>query len=124
MNSAFGIGVDIENIERFTKKDILDNPALLNKIYTKKELEYCFSKKNPAQHLAVRYAAKEAVFKACSSISLKIKDYKEIEIANTNRGSPIVSIKSINPNLVDTRISLSHCTDKAIAFAIVFGTLK
>lgn len=120
----FGVGVDIENIEKFAKKNLLDNRALLNKIYTMEELKYCFSKKNPAQHLAARYAAKEAVFKAYSSIGIKITDYKKIEITNTNRGSPVVHINNASPNSFDTQISLSHCIDKAIAFAIVFGTLN
>lgn len=120
----WGVGVDIENIEKFAKKDILANRFFLNKIYTAKELKYCLAKKSPAKHLAARYAGKEAVFKAYSSLGKKITDYKKIEIINLKRGSPLVRIHNASANLFDTKISLSHCTDKAIAFVIVFGPLK
>ncbi len=114
-----GIGVDIETIDRFKKNDVLHSQSLLNKIYTKKELKYSFSKKNPAQHLAVRYVAKEAVFKACSSLGILITNYKKIEIFNTRKGVPFARIHDSNINLLNIIISLSHCSDKAIAFALV-----
>lgn len=114
-----GIGVDIENIARFAKKNLLQNRPLLKKIYTARELKYCFSKKNPAQHLAARYAAKEAIFKACSSASIKIMDYKKIEITKTDRGAPLVQIHGISRYSFIPLVSLSHCSDKAIAFAVI-----
>jgi holo-[acyl-carrier protein] synthase len=59
----FGIGVDIESIERFVKLDRAKDSRFLAKIFTEKELDYCFKYKSPAEHLAVRYAGKEAVIK-------------------------------------------------------------
>ncbi len=114
----FGIGVDIENINRFKNKNINNSSAFLKKIFTKKELEYCFSKLDPAQHLAARYSGKEAVIKALSSLGEPFKAYKEIEILNNAKGSPIVKLYN-NINKFQIEISLSHCIDKAIAFAII-----
>ena len=41
----FEIGVDIEKINRFDNKDYSKKDIFLNKIFSKKELDYCFSKK-------------------------------------------------------------------------------
>ena len=106
----FGIGTDIENIERFKNKE----KHFLNKIFTKKELEYCFSKKNYAAHLAARFAGKEAVVKALSNIADADIGYNQIEIINNKKGVPIVKLDKFK-----IKLSLSHCKDKAIAFAII-----
>ena len=109
-----GFGVDIENINRFKNLDINKDNIFLKKIFTKNELNYCFSKKEPAQHLAVRFVAKEAVIKAINSLSKRKIVLKEIEIINDINGVPLVDLKGYN-----VKISLSHCKDKAIAVAIL-----
>ena len=58
-----GLGVDIEDIDRFRKLDLYEDKGFFSKIYTGDEISYCFSKDSPAQHLAVRFAGKEAVVK-------------------------------------------------------------
>ena len=115
----FGIGVDIENICRFRKLDMLDDDIFLNRVFTKSELDYCFSKDNPAQHLAARYAGKEAVIKALTSIG-KIKlDCNSVEICHNGNKAPIARINDKNYQNLQVNISLSHCKDKSIAFAAV-----
>ncbi len=114
----FGIGVDIESIDRFNKPEVINNKLFLNKIFTKKELKYCFSKKKPASYLAARYAGKEAIFKALSSIGINL-NYKLLEISNNKNGVPKVRINNNSLNNLYVHISLSHCDNKAIAFATV-----
>lgn len=114
-----GIGVDVEQIARFEGLDRTHNASFLGKIFTKKELAYCFSKKNPAQHLAARFAGKEATIKALSDAreaNLRISDYRKIEIIKNARGGLKVNITGIS---VEIHMSLSHCGDTAIAFVIV-----
>jgi holo-[acyl-carrier protein] synthase len=115
----FGIGVDIESIDRFN--DLADGKQkrLLNKIFTKKEIKYCFSKTNPTPHLAARYAGKESVFKAISSSFDYNLQYKEIEIINNEYGAPYVMIKKKLYQDFVIEISLSHNKDFAIAYAII-----
>jgi len=113
----FGIGVDIESIGRFRKLDPVKNNSFLNKIFTKNELDYCFSKESTAPHLAVRFAAKEAVIKALSSICKVKLHYNEIEIVNNENGAPMVKINNPGLHNLQVHLSLSHCKDKAIAFA-------
>ena len=115
----FGIGIDMESIGRFRKLDITDDKLFLSKIFTKKELEYCFSKKMPASCLAARYAGKEAIVKALSSIGKANMDYRRLEIFNNEKGVPIARINNADFRNLQVRISLSHCDDKAVAFAVV-----
>ena len=119
VNSGFGIGVDIENIKRFRNSNVANNKQFLGKIFTKKELDYCFSKSKPEQHLAARYAGKEAVVKALCSLGKTSIDYKDIEITNNKNNVPIAKINNNNSDGLKIKISLAHCEDKAIAFAIV-----
>lgn len=115
----FGIGVDCEEISRFRK--IRPENTFLDKAFTIKELSYCKSKPNPSQHLAVRFAGKEAVIKAFSSLD-KMLFFKDIEILNDKNGVPYAKIlKSNVSRSFNVRISLSHSKNNAIAFAVVVG---
>ena len=112
--SNFSIGVDIESISRF--QDLKRNKSKLffSKIFTDNEMDYCFSKKAFAQHLAVRFAAKEAIIKAICSLDEKKIPLNKVEIIKKDNGVPLIKLKGYN-----IKISLSHCKDMAIAFAVV-----
>ncbi|WAI01210.1 holo-ACP synthase [Methanogenium organophilum] len=118
------IGTDIVTIRRFN--DIVNNEeySFLQKNYSDNELDYCFSKENACSHLAGRFAGKEAVIKALYAYGLKPVAYKKIEILNDENGVPKVWIKVKSYEKLKTEISISHCEDKAIAFAIIYGVLE
>jgi holo-[acyl-carrier protein] synthase len=118
MLNTIGIGTDIEDVGRFESLTCETNKLLFDKIYTDNELQYCFSKKSPASHLAARYAGKEAVVKAIHSIGFGSLNYNQIEIINDINGVPRVKLNTSKLNSVQISISLSHCEDKAIAFVI------
>lgn len=115
----FGVGVDIERISRFNNLANGEEKLLLEKIFTKKEIQYCFSKANAAPHLAVRYAGKESVFKAVSSALGYNLRYDEIEIINNEKGIPNVIIKKKGLSDVNINISLCHNDEFAIAFTML-----
>ena len=119
MKTNFGIGVDIERIDRFEDLANGRKKRLLDKIFTSNEIQYCFSKTNAAPHLAVRYAGKEAVIKAVSSTFGCNLGYNEIEIINNKEGIPNVMIKKEGFQNIPITISMSHNTDFAIAFTVI-----
>ena len=51
---VIGIGVDIIEIDRIKESIEKYGDSFLNKIYTKKEIDYCLNKSNKYQHLAAR----------------------------------------------------------------------
>ncbi len=112
----FSIGIDCEEIRRFQK--MLDEPRLLTRIFSEKELEYCRGKANPTPHLAVRFAGKEALIKAFSDMYVQI-NMKDIEILNNSRGVPKASVKGVDGYTI--KVSLSHSKDMAVASAIVIS---
>ncbi|MDR1784443.1 MAG: holo-ACP synthase [Endomicrobium sp.] len=111
------IGVDIEEIERFAK--YVKNKKCLERVFSSEEIAYSIARRNSLQHLAARFAAKEAAWKALSS---KYKNGKfmitDISIKNNKVGKPYVYIKNRRCKKID--ISLSHTSKYVIAFAIVF----
>lgn len=115
----FAIGVDIEEVGRFRRLDRSLHWSFFRKVFTLSELTYCFSKEDPAPHLAVRFCAKEAIVKALAGSGIHRVPYCSIEILNTVKGVPKVRVNS-KYKLTKTAVSLSHTTDYAIAFAIVF----
>lgn len=116
-----GVGIDIENIERFMGLSSDKNENFFNKVFTENELKYCFSKEVAGPHLAARYAGKEAVVKAISCLSNIIINYNEIEILNDENGLPTAKLNNKELNDIQINISLSHCDDKAVAFAIAIN---
>jgi holo-[acyl-carrier protein] synthase len=107
------IGIDIEEIKRFENK--LEDKTFLNRVFSEKELEYCFSKNFPAQHLCARFCAKEALIKALSDKSLSLN---KIEILNDETGKPYIKM---NEKYLDKEIivSLSHCKNYACANVLI-----
>jgi holo-[acyl-carrier protein] synthase len=59
-----GLGVDLVSVKRMEEAVARHGEKLLNRVFTPREIEYCMSKGFPAQHLAGRWAIKEAFFKA------------------------------------------------------------
>lgn len=107
-----GLGIDLVKIKRFAPF-ILDkkNRFLLNN-YTEAELDYCFSFKNPAPHLAGTFAAKEAVFKSLTRNNIS---QSVIEIRRTKK-KPVVWICGHLQKSV--KVSISHTDELALAIAI------
>ena len=56
-------GVDIIEVERIAKL-IRRNRTFVKRVFTEREIAYCGKKKFKWEHFAVRFAAKEAVWKA------------------------------------------------------------
>ena len=119
METDFSIGTDIEDISRFDKYAKDQNEPFVQRIFTENEIEYCFSFKNPAPHLAVRFSAKEAVYKALCSLGLANIEFSQIKIFNEKNGVPKVRLlKEVAENL-DFRLSLSHGNGNSLASVFV-----
>jgi len=116
-----GIGIDIVDVSRFDKLKLSNKNKFLNRFFTKRELKYCFSKNNIAEHLATKFAGKEAVSKALSSTLRTDINFKEIEIINELSGAPKVHLQSDMTNKYQVLISLSNESDTAVGVAIVLG---
>jgi holo-[acyl-carrier protein] synthase len=108
------IGLDIVEIERI-RKLASRNPRFLTRVFSADEIRYCRSKKRAWQHFAVRFAAKEAVWKALGRGGVALSD---IAVHSGTDGRPSVRIAG-KPPRPSIEISLSHSEHYAVAVALV-----
>lgn len=111
-----GIGVDITEVNRLRRAIEKWGDSFLGRVFTKDELENAKTRGSLYQHLAGRFAAKEAVFKALGNMKLNFKD---IEVLNDKQGKPYCVILNSSIKKVSIHISISHVKNYATAFAIV-----
>lgn len=117
MINNIGIGLDIENIDRFAKLDLKKNRNFFDRIYTRKEKKYSLSKSNCYSHFAARFAAKEAIKKTIGDNVA----FNEIEITNDKNGAP--KVKFLNKRMekkYKSIISISHTKSMVQAVCITF----
>jgi holo-[acyl-carrier protein] synthase len=108
------IGVDIVEIDRIAKST--RNSRFLQRVFSPQEVAYCRSHKHAAQHFAVRFAAKEAVWKAVGNPKLS---HRDIQVRNRANGKPEIHFPGKFKALAKhVSVSLSHGRDYAVAMAL------
>lgn len=112
MNNLKGVGIDIVDVARFKKFNSKTSDSFLKKVFFEKEIEYCFSYKDSAPHLAGIFSAKEAVSKA---LGVKLFPFSEIEIRHEKDGKPVVFHKG---KKLSVNISITHTDKVAAAIAV------
>jgi holo-[acyl-carrier protein] synthase len=114
---VLGIGIDIIEVTR-VRNLAEKKPRFLKRIFTSEEVEYCSKKKNSHQHLAARFAAKEAFFKA---LGKRIK-WTDVELYNLPSGKPQLKIKDKERfSFTEVHVSVSHLAEYAAAMVVLEG---
>ncbi|MBI5020100.1 MAG: holo-ACP synthase [Ignavibacteriales bacterium] len=117
-----GVGVDVVEISRFKKSIDEFGEHFLNKIFTDKERAYADSKMYQVQHLAARFAVKEAVAKALAKGWSGGFKWKDVEVENDDAGKPSVILYGHVKEILsgsNVLVSISHSENVVIAFAII-----
>lgn len=116
-----GLGNDIIEIDRIRQTVEKHGPHFYKKFFNERELEYCLAHVDPANLLAGRFAAKEAIAKAMGTGFGSSISFLDIEILNDELGRPFVELSdSFNEtfNSPHLLISISHCKTYATAVAL------
>ena len=98
-------------------------PSFAERVFTADELAYARNAKDPAQRLAVRFAAKEAVLKVLG-LGLGACAFTEIEVVRAESGAPSIGLYGAAAELAAAaevahwQISLTHTDTMAMAVAI------
>jgi len=116
-------GVDVIEVKRVQDSIERMGEKFLSRVFTQKEIAYCNSKKEMRyQHFSARFAGKEAIFKAISSL-LENKyeiGWTDVEILNDEKGRPVVHfLKENGYGIEQMDISLSHLKEVAVASCVV-----
>ena len=111
-----GTGIDITEVSRLRKAIEKWGDEFLNRVFTAEELKNAKTRGSLYQHLAGRFAAKEAVFKALGDQDL---GWKDVQILNDKQGKPCCRILNGRAKNRGVMLSISHMKNYATAFAII-----
>lgn len=118
-----GIGIDIVKVDRIRAAVEKWGERFLRRIFTGNEIAYSYQSKDPFRSLSVRFAAKEAFFKALSSG--EALHFTEIEVQNRSDGKPFLTVTGKtadflrNNSLNCVHLSLSHEKEYGVAFVVI-----
>jgi len=118
-----GIGVDVVAVERIRGLLERHGERFLKRIYTQAEREYSGTFADPLPHLAARFAAKEATYKAIPNPG-PVR-WKEIEVRNDPTGKPHLFLsgetlrRAQDCGITSLNISLAHDAGVAIAQVVL-----
>ena len=120
-----GSGIDLVEIERIQHTLDRFGVRFLNRIYTSDEQAYCMKKRNAAESLAARFAAKEAGAKALGTGISHGVNWLEIEVVREPSGRPTLRFHGRAAeraqwlNARRAALSLTHTANLAVASVVL-----
>ena len=124
-SNVVGVGIDQIEVSRIRESIAHHGALFLNKVFTKKEQEFCLERRDPAPCLAARFAAKEAVSKALGTGIGKEFGWLDMEIDKAPSGRPIANFSGHGQSTLfgkdasSALISLSHLDEIASAVVVL-----
>ena len=112
--------VGVERLKRL----LADHADRHEELFTPAELRYCEGKRRRYEHLAARFAAKEAVLKALGTGVTQRMRFTDVEVVNERSGRPRVHLRggvasfAERHGLSQLDVSLSHTEGMALAHAV------
>ena len=121
-----GLGTDLVGIARIRGVHARQGERFLARVYTAGEQAYCLAAADPAERLAARWAAKEAVMKALGTGWTGGVDFRQIDVVS-GTGAPRVVLSGPAAEVAQSigvarwLLTLSHSDGMALAVAIAEG---
>ncbi len=122
-----GLGTDIVSVGRLRELRTAHGDRFLDRVFTRREVETAESRAQLDERLATRFAAKEAVMKALGTGWREGVQFTQIEVRTQPSGQPEVILSGEAQRRAEAmgcsriHLSLSHESDKAMAFVIIEG---
>jgi holo-[acyl-carrier protein] synthase len=123
MNMIIGIGVDIVDMREL--KDNLQDEVFQRKVFTSAEMDTVQRYKNIVEHLAGKFAAKEAIMKALEAGMRQEVWFTQIDVLNDEAGKPYIQVSGeaakrlAEKNASQIHVSISHSGGVAVAVVIL-----
>jgi holo-[acyl-carrier protein] synthase len=120
-----GTGVDLVEIDRFRKVIERLKDRFILRVFTANEQQFCNEHRDPVPHFAVRFAAKEALFKALGTGWAKGVTWLDVEVRRERQDAPTMVLRGEAQRLSSAmgasqvHLSLSHSDQWAIATVIL-----
>jgi len=121
------VGVGIDNVLNKRMQDMLLKWAekVEDRVFTEEELEYSKNKGETHVHLAARFAAKEALFKALGKGLSDGMTWNDVMVKNDESGKPHIVLRDRAKEIADSmkvktiHLSLTHSDHSSIAVVIL-----
>ena len=120
-----GIGVDLVEIDRFRKVIERLKDRFILRIFTPEEQRFCSQHRDAVPHYAVRFAAKEALFKALGTGWAKGVTWLDVEVLRERQDAPTIVLHGEAQRLCaamgsqKVHLSLTHSDNWAIAMVVL-----
>jgi holo-[acyl-carrier protein] synthase len=118
-----GIGTDLARVSRFQRLLEQGKEGVIKRLFTADEQAYAFEKRDPAPHLAARFAAKEAFLKALGLGLRQGITWQDIEVVRDTLGKPSLTLDGSARRICRERgisaVHLSYSHDGDYAQAVV-----
>ena len=120
-----GSGIDVVEIERIQSSMNRYGARFLDRIFTGAEQAYCLRKRNSAESLAARFAAKEAAAKALGTGISHGVSWLEIEVLKEPGGRPGLRFQgraaqvAARLGAAHASLSISHTSSLAMASVVL-----
>ncbi len=118
----YGTGIDIVDLDRFQRIVEKWSDRFISRILTENERKFCIKRNNSLPSIAVRFAAKEALYKSIPESLQRHASWQDMEVTNDHSGRPGIRLfGKLAEGLKDRKIhiSLSHSRKSAIAMIII-----
>ena len=122
-----GVGTDITEVARIASLVERHGERFLARVFTDEEVEYSLGRSRRHEHLAVRFAAKEAVLKAIKTGVGPGTSLREVEVLRGAKGEPEARLHGTTAKVARAKgvrrihISLSHTEQYGVAFVVCEG---
>ena len=123
----FAHGVDLVKIDRIEQMLAAHEERFLERCFTLAEQEYAGDHRRRAEHLAARFAAKEAGMKAWGTGLSGGVSWTDFEVVRLATGQPTLVVTGVAKQIADRQgitrwlISLTHTDTDALASVIAIA---
>jgi holo-[acyl-carrier protein] synthase len=121
-----GLGIDATDIPRVAEMMKRYGDRFLQRVFTEGEIAYCTRRRDPAPHLAGRFAAKEACMKALGTGHSPEIRWKDIEVVRHD-GAPQLVLHggaercATSMNVRKSLLTITHSDALAMAQVMLLG---
>ena len=122
-----GVGLDVVEVARVRASVRRSGERFSQRVFTPAEIAYCAGRARKFEHLAARFAAKEATLKALGTGITGWASMQEVEIVHDAAGRPEIRLRggvlrrARSLGVKATHLSISHTEGVAAAMVVLEG---
>ena len=126
-SGILGIGLDLVEVARVRASVRRSGERFAQRVFTPDEIAYCAGRARKFEHLAARFAAKEATLKALGTGITGWASMQEVEVVHDAAGRPEIRLRggvlrrARSLGVKATHLSISHTEGVAAAMVVLEG---